>query len=1132
MKTQQIQILWVEADHKSHNNVIDDLRQTANFHIETVTEAHQALESLNDRPHNYDVVLLGDLSPLESETTNVFPSLKFLAEIKELNSDFEVIMFTSQDQDFELEALEAGVFYYFHSPLDAKKLMAVIERLAKYNQAELLTQANKRTRALETLHKISLNLTSSQHTSELVRLIVEEGKNLLQCKGCGLYLLDESSQRAELVSASPIERYRVGMTVDINAKSVVGQVIQTTEPFFVGDYRNWADRLSEYDEYEFTAVAGAPVSWDDQIWGVITVRDTTENRVFDDEALRLLESLGNLAAIALENAKRLDEVLLGGAIDAIVVANEKDKVINVNRQAEALFGYNLAEALQKDISEFYYEDAEARRIKRLLVNSEDGRISDRTDAKNKDGEKIPSQLNASLLYDFEGKQAGSVGFFRDQRKIEKARKRIRQLNRLLEAEQAMTVQYTLPEVVNAVVTKSAEALEDVDAAVLYLYDQDKQQFLVPPTVTGVMKTKLIEQPLPKDSVVHKLMSHGEPHFANNAVTDLIMGGDFVIRESIISSAGIPLQVKLKTVGFMFFNYRQTHRFDEEEKNIINTFANRAAIAIDNVLRYQREKKRADVLRALYHAGQIVSSTLDLGEILDHIAEQAWQLIGLQGAKAHIASLRLVEGSTIKVVAVTSRHEIFSQEQQKMLGVEVNIKKGRQGRIGIMGRTINTGRPQRVDDVRSDPDYLPFHPETRSEMVVPIVFGYVTFGVISIQSTEFAAFDEEDEQTLVSLADQAAIAIQNAQAFGEAQAQADQQTAISPFVITGPTTSNMFFGRQEELQLLLAEARNISFALIGGRRIGKSSLLTRLHRVNLPIAGYRSLYHDCATTPTYQDFLNAMLYSWRPDPPVNAPRTFAELIQSPPSNRPLVLLFDEADKLIPEDKKAGWPIFNHLRALANVNQVQVILSGERTLRDALKDAESPLFNFAKELLIGPMDASAVQQLISQPIEQMDIELISKPAIVDRIYNFTSGHPNIVQRLCNRLVESAWVQKNRQVRLEDVNEIIDDINFQQNDFLGTYWEAATPLEKIISLLMADNQTVRTLQTVRQALTDRCQLNPKISEIDYALQSLVDLRSILKRTKTQYKFAVEAFPRVVVKVATLDDMLDILVEDYEER
>ena len=354
-------------------------------------------------------------------------------------------------------------------------------------------------------------------------------------------------------------------------------------------------------------------------------------------------------------------------------------------------------------------------------------------------------------------------------------------------------------------------------------------------------------------------------------------------------------------------------------------------------------------------------------------------------------------------------------------------------------------------------------------------------------------------------------------------------SVSPFVTTGPTSDTMFFGREQELREIAEHAMTASYAVIGGRRIGKSSLIGRLHRDRLPAASFRALHYYCSTTMSYKAFLAATVRDWQPEPPQSPPATFGELLHSPPDDRPLVLLLDEADKLVPADRGVGWRLFNTLRALANSGHAQVVLSGERILRDVLRDPKSPLFNFANEIILGPLDYHAVEELITRPMKQLEIELVDEKAIVDCIWDFTSGHPNVVQRLCRRLIERLNEQGTRRITLDDVDAVIEDPGFQRDDFLSTYWEAATSLEKIISLLMADDENVRTLRTVRQALAERCNLRPKAREVDDALQRLVDLRSIFKHTPTGYEFAVEAFPRVVAGTMTLEDMLEVLVEDY---
>ncbi len=362
------------------------------------------------------------------------------------------------------------------------------------------------------------------------------------------------------------------------------------------------------------------------------------------------------------------------------------------------------------------------------------------------------------------------------------------------------------------------------------------------------------------------------------------------------------------------------------------------------------------------------------------------------------------------------------------------------------------------------------------------------------------------------------------------AQVDLLT-ISPFVTVGPTSDRVFFGREQELQEVTGRIDHFSYAIIGGRRIGKSSLLGRLHRTHLPVAGFRTLYHDCSTTPTYATFLAAIIHDWRLEPPPDAPGTFGDLLDAPPTDRPVVLLLDEADKLVPADRAEGWRLFNKLRALANAGQLSVVLSGERTLRGALRDSASPLFNFANEMLLGPLNFQAVKDLVTQPMQQLEIELVDREAMVCRIYDFTSGHPNVVQRLCSHLIEQLNKRETRRITLEDVNAVIEDPQFQEVDFLQTYWEAATPLEKIITLVLSQEAKTYRLKEVHHLLAEQAHIQPSATAAKDALDRLVDLRSILKRSQAGYAFAVEAFPSVLANTTTVEDLLEVLVEQYQQ-
>lgn len=357
-------------------------------------------------------------------------------------------------------------------------------------------------------------------------------------------------------------------------------------------------------------------------------------------------------------------------------------------------------------------------------------------------------------------------------------------------------------------------------------------------------------------------------------------------------------------------------------------------------------------------------------------------------------------------------------------------------------------------------------------------------------------------------------------------------SVSPFIVGGPTDDTVFFGREQELRDIGEHLHSASYAVIGGRRIGKSSLLGRLHRIVLPSAGFRTLYHDCSETLDPAAFLAATVTDETLAEPDSPAATFGDILEAPSSEQPLGILLDEVDGLLLTDGAHGWKLFQRLRAVANSRRAQFVLTGERILREAMRDSNSPLFNFTNRIVLGPLDHRAVEELVTRPMKELNIDLVDQSSIVGRVWSFSSGHPYIVQCLCKRLIERLNERRSRQITPDDVAAVVQDPAFQSDDFLNTFWERATTIEKIVSLLMVRDRRIRTLSDIRSAVKDFCGLDPGAREIDGALQRLVDLRFILRSTATGYEFSAEAFPRVVTGTITLDHMLEVLTEEFRER
>lgn len=87
---------------------------------------------------------------------------------------------------------------------------------------------------------------------------------------------------------------------------------------------------------------------------------------------------------------------------------------------------------------------------------------------------------------------------------------------------------------------------------------------------------------------------------------------------------------------------------------------------------------------------------------------------------------------------------------------------------IVGYSTLRGEPRIALDVGTDSTYFsnPDLPNTHSEMAIPLRVGKEVIGTLDVQSTEKNAFTQEEIEVLITLADQIAIAIENARLFGE------------------------------------------------------------------------------------------------------------------------------------------------------------------------------------------------------------------------------------------------------------------------------------------------------------------------------------------------------------------------------
>ncbi len=203
-------------------------------------------------------------------------------------------------------------------------------------------------------------------------------------------------------------------------------------------------------------------------------------------------------------------------------------------------------------------------------------------------------------------------------------------------------------------------------------------------------------------------------------------------------------------------------FTGDEIRLVETFADQAAIAMENARLFGETKESLEQQTALAEVlGTISQSAFDLDTVLQTIADRAATLVGAQRA-----TISARDGAHAVVRAVTGH-----ARDGLDVGARFSIDDGT-----LVGRAFNDGERHYVADTRLAPE-LP-QGGTLSRLIIPFKRDGRVTGVLATAHADANAFSEREVQVLQVFADQAAIAIENVRLFNETKESLEQQRAIS------------------------------------------------------------------------------------------------------------------------------------------------------------------------------------------------------------------------------------------------------------------------------------------------------------------------------------------------------------------
>jgi len=369
------------------------------------------------------------------------------------------------------------------------------------------------------------------------------------------------------------------------------------------------------------------------------------------------------------------------------------------------------------------------------------------------------------------------------------------------------------------------------------------------------------------------------------------------------------------------------------------------------------------------------------------------------------------------------------------------------------------------------------------------------------------------------------------------------TLVSPFILHGPVPEHRFSGRAHEIERILGNIQYTSVALLGGRQIGKTSIIEAVNRrLSSAHQNYRCIKVNCEALQGYPDFFEEVIAGIRSRWPGVAekaagldredPHSFIHIVSLLRDGKTLpVFLLDEVDGLLKLDQARKEILFRTFRSLSQTDTCRFICTGERFLNERLRARTSPLLNFfGVPIYLSYLDPQSAKEIIEKPMAEMNIK-IRDEQVLEQITDLSSCHPRIVQVIGDQLVRaiSESRDKVRELTSDHFMLVANSEQFRE-EYISTIWggdrieEGCTALERIITLVIDERPASE--REIRQALLERG-ISCTVSDLKEAIITLV-LYNVLQKKGREYSFIPKHFPRIVRE--SLD--LELTIEGYKDR
>jgi GAF domain-containing protein/anti-sigma regulatory factor (Ser/Thr protein kinase) len=262
-----------------------------------------------------------------------------------------------------------------------------------------------------------------------------------------------------------------------------------------------------------------------------------------------------------------------------------------------------------------------------------------------------------------------------------------------------------------------------------------------------------------------------------ASDEFALGRQYATEIGYHTVLGMPLIREGRALGSIVILRTEVRPFEQKHIALLSTFADQAAIAIENVRLFEAEQQRSQELNesleqqtATADVLKIISrSTFDLQTVLQTLVESAARFC--HADKATI--VREKDGLFYTAEAYGYTREFLNY----LRNIPIKAERG-----SASGRALVEGRLVHIPDVKADPEYTfveaPRLGDFRTALCVPMLREGIPIGVLTLTRSAVQPFTDKQIELVTTFADQSAIAIENVRLFDEIQDKSRQLEVAS------------------------------------------------------------------------------------------------------------------------------------------------------------------------------------------------------------------------------------------------------------------------------------------------------------------------------------------------------------------